>query len=221
MTASSFPGDPGDPVWKHTILYHAARDALSPRTDAILRRLGYQLLLPETLERLRAEHPTLRAEMRVVDERRLDDLDADDDLPIVLLTGQQGAAGDDPRVVGAVKRPAGVHDLYRLMQQVFEEIPRATPRVETRLRARCLSRDREWEARILSLSENGCLIRSPEAILLGERIELSIDLPQDRSVALEAEATYQLLPDTGLVFSPLDPPRREALQRFVNDAILA
>jgi len=213
------------PTWSRTIVYHASRDALGPKTDVILSRLGYQMLLPETFEALREEHPELAAEMLVVDDRRLDE--ADDyrtdgpGPPIVLLTGKEGATGDDARIVGAVKRPAGLHDLYRLMQQVFEDVPRATPRVATQLRAICESDGAHWEGRVLSLSENGCLIRSPEAILLGQRVQLELVLPRSESIALEAEATYQLLPDTGLVWSAIDAGSREALGRFVTQTILA
>ncbi len=213
------------PTWSRTIVYHASRDALGPKTDVILSRLGYQMLLPETFEAMREEHPDLVAEMLVVDERRLEESEAyrQDGAgpPIVLLTGKQGASGDDPRIVGAVKRPAGLHDLYRLMQQVFEDVPRATPRVATQLRAICESGGTSWEGRVLSLSENGCLIRSPEAILLGQTVQLELVLPRSEAIALEAEATYQLLPDTGLVWSAIDAGSREALGRFVTQTILA
>lgn len=214
------------PTWSRTIVYHASRDALGPMTDVILSRLGYQMLLPETFEAMRADRPDLVAEMLVVDERRLEEADAYREEgragpPIVLLTGTQGANGDDSRVVGAVKRPAGLHDLYRLMQQVFEDVPRSTPRVATQLRARCESRGTIWEGRVLSLSENGCLIRSPEAILLGQRLQLELMLPRSETIALDAEATYQLLPDTGLVFSAIEAGSREALGRFVTQTILA
>ncbi len=216
---------PDAPPWKRTIVYYASREALGSRTDVILSRLGYQMLLPETLEALRADHPTLQPELVVVDERRLDDVLDDDRLPpgapMILLTGKQGAPTDDPRIVGAVKRPAGLHDLYRLMQQVFEDRPRSTPRVETQLRARCQAGDTRWEGRVLSLSENGCLIRSPEAILLGQKIRVELDLPRRSSLVVDAEAAYQLLPDTGLVFNAIDAGSREALGQFVTDTILA
>jgi hypothetical protein len=65
------------------------------------------------------------------------------------------------------------------------------------------------------------LIRSPEAILLGQKLRVELDLPRDGRVELVAEATYQLLPDTGLVFNALDPSAREALGRYVTEAILA
>lgn len=221
MTAPLAQASAEDARWKRTILYFASRDALGERTDAILSRLGYQMLLPETFADLRERHPELAADMLVVDERRLGDVEAFEGLPIVVLTGRQGAPRDDDRVVGAVKRPAGLHDLYRLMQQVFEEVPRATPRVPTQLPARCTAQGRSWEGRVLSLSENGCLIRSPEAILLGQRIDLCLELPDRAAVELVAEATYQLLPDTGLVFSSLAADRREAIGRYVTEAILA
>ncbi len=213
------------PSWNRTIVYYASREALGPKTDVILARLGYQLVLPETLRTLQEEDPGLRAELLLVDERRMDELkdsaSGQSRVPIVLLTGKQGAQGGDPRVVGAVKRPAGLHELYRLMQQVFEDKPRATPRVPTQLRAFCEARGNRWEGRVLSLSENGCLIRSPEAIMLGQRLQLELMFPQSGSIALEAEAAYQLLPDTGLVFSAVAPGSREALGRFVTQTILA
>jgi hypothetical protein len=222
MSANDTP--PAPPAWKRTIVYHASREALGPRTDVILSRLGYQMLLPETLRALQVDHPELRAELRVIDERRLEDVLAEESeterLPIILLTGRRGAPTDDPRIVGAVKRPAGLHDLYRLMQQVFEDRPRATPRVATQLRARCDASGTSWEGRVLSLSENGCLIRSPEAILLGQRLWLEVDLPRQAAVRIEAEATYQLLPDTGLVFSSIRADQREALGRFVTEALI-
>ena len=107
------------------------------------------------------------------------------------------------------------------MQQVFEDSPRSTPRVATALEARCESGGASWKGQVLSLSENGCLIRSPEAILLGQRLQLELRLPESEGIEVEAEATYQLLPDTGLVFTTLDAASREALGRFVADTILS
>lgn len=222
---SAFGSDP--PPWNRTIVYHASRDALGPKTDVILSRLGYQMVLPETFAQLKAANPDLRIDLLLVDERRLEevagtgDREGESGIPIVLLTGTQGATGNDPRIVGAVKRPAGLHDLYRLMQQVFEDRPRSTPRIPTHLRALCESRGSRWEGRVLSLSENGCLIRSRQAILLGQKFQLELVFPQSDSIALQAEATYQLLPDTGLVFNAVDPSRRAALGRFVTQTLLA
>ncbi len=208
-----------------TIVYHASQEALGARTETILNRLGYALILPEVLESLQTVHPELQPDLSIIDERRLDAVlsagSAVEGLPIILLTGRGGAPIGDPRIVGAVKRPAGLHDLYRLLQQVFEDHPRATPRVETRLSARCEAGGKEWEGRVLSLSENGCLLRSPESIPLGQRLWIEIDLPERVPIRIQAEPTYQLLPDTGLVFSAIRADQREALERFVHETLLA
>lgn len=208
-----------------TILFHASRDALGPLTDVILARLGYPIVLPDAFEVMRAKDPDLRPDMLLVDERRLGETagyeeDGGREIPIVLLTGQHGATGADRRIVGAVKRPAGMHDLYRLLQQVFEDKPRATPRIATQLRAQCSRGSRSWEGRVLSLSENGCLIRSPETIQLGQKIQLTVELPRAGEIALEAEASYQLLPDIGLVFSSVPAAQRHAIERFVAHTLI-
>jgi len=213
--------------WKRTIVCHAPKDAFGLMTDVILSRLGYRMLAPATFVALRAEDPALRADLLLVDERRMVEIvdskmdEEEGPIPIVLLTGKRGVAQSDSRIVGAVKRPAGLHDLYRLLQQIFEDKPRTTPRVATQLRVRCERGDRYWDGRVLSLSENGCLMRSPEAIQLGDRILIEFALPETGSIRLQAEAAYQLLPDVGLVFSSVAPGHRETLERFVADSILA
>jgi len=193
----------------------------------MLSRLGYRILMPDDFAEARLASPDLTPDLLLVDERQLAEVTAEEEsstekpVPIILLCGRQGATGADLRVIGAVKRPAGLHDLYRLMQQVFEDTPRTTPRVATQLRARCESKSGEWEGRVLSLSENGCLFRTSESILLGQMVQLELALPRGESIAIEAEAAYQLLPDTGLVFHAVAPESREALGRFVSQTILA
>lgn len=221
------PDVPEEPFRKRTIVCHASKEALGSMTDVILSRLGYQMLLPETFLQLCAADPSLVADLLLVDERRLvetvaaEEDDGERAVPIVLLTGKQGVTDANPRIVGAVKRPAGLHDLYRLLQQVFEDKPRSTPRVATRLFARCQQGDRHWDCHILSMSENGCLIRSSEAIPLGQRIQLEFSLPGSGRLSLEAEATYQLFSDVGLVFNAVPPARRKTLERFVTESILS
>jgi hypothetical protein len=209
---------------RHTILCHARREAFAQRTQSILGRLGYAIWLAEDYyarrEDLRREDPPV---LRLVDERRLaevEDEPGDSPAPIVLLTGRHGVTGADPRIVAAVKRPAGLHDLYRVMQEVLEDSPRSCPRVPTHLRATCSRRGREWGASILSISENGCLIRSSEPLPLGTDLEISFDLPSAGSFALQADTAYQLVPDVGLVFNCMQPADRVAIQKFVSSTLL-
>ncbi|HEY5656913.1 MAG TPA: PilZ domain-containing protein [Myxococcota bacterium] len=190
-------------------------------TRAILTKLGYAILLPEEYEALEnvAEAP-LRPAMRLVDERQLAEIPEESPcVPIVVISGCHGVTGADPRIVGAIRRPAGMHELFRLIQQVTEDTPRATLRIPTHLAARCRKDGREWRLTVLSLSENGCLVRSPEPLLLGAQLELEFTLPRAGDIQLAAETAYQLLPDVGLIFHATRTSDREAISRFVSETL--
>jgi hypothetical protein len=206
----------------HIIVSHAAPDAYAPMTRPILAKLGYAILLPEEHESLRGVRDLEPPILRIVDERQLAEIvDEGATLPLIVLTGRHGVAGVDSRIIGAVRRPAGMHELYRLIQQVTEETPRSTPRVPTHLHARCRRDGREWGCTVLSLSENGCLVRTPEPLLLGARLELSFSLPRTGAIAVEAESAYQLVPDVGLIFHAIPARQREAIASFVTSALVA
>lgn len=199
------------------LLSHAPAEAFAPMTRVILGRLGYAILLPEDLDSADPTGESLRPSVRLVDERQLGELpDELDPIPIVVLSGRHGVSGADPRIAGAVRRPAGMHELYRLIQQITEDTPRTTPRVATHLPARCRRGVSEWGATVLSLSENGCLVRSPEPLLLGGRVDITFALPRVGRLELEAETAYQLLPDVGLVFHATPASERAAIAGYVT-----
>jgi len=134
-----------------------------------------------------------------------------------VLTGWRGAPVVDGKViVGAVRAPAGLHELYRVLQEALEETPRTVPRVETRLRAHCRRETMEWDARVLSLSENGCLIKSSVVPPLGAVLQLSFELPEAGKIETQAFASYQLMPRLGLVFHATRPEFRRAISSFVT-----
>ena len=206
---------------RHVLISHAGPEAYAPMTRVILAKLGYLILLPEEIESI-SDLAGMRPLVRLLDERQFAEIPDDGDgIPIVLLTGRHGATGADSRIAGAVKRPAGMHELYRLIQQLTEDTPRSTPRVPTHLSARCKSEGREWTSTMLSLSENGCLVRSPEPLALGRPIDLSFELPRCGRLALEAETAYQLLPDFGLIFHATRKSDREAIAAFVTNTLLS
>ena len=206
---------------KHVLISHAGPEAYAPMTRVILAKLGYLILLPEEIESI-SDLAGMRPLVRLLDERQYADIPDDGDgIPIVLLTGRHGATGADARIAGAVKRPAGMHELYRLIQQLTEETPRSTPRVPTHLPARCKSEGKEWLSTMLSLSENGCLVRSPEPLPLGRRLEFSFELPRAGRLSLEAETAYQLLPDMGMIFHATRQSDREAIAAFVTGTLLS
>ena len=205
------------------LVSHAAPEAFAPLARNILAKLGYRIVDPEDFEAAAAELGVQRPDLRLVDERSLADAGEEEDppVPIVVLCGRHGVTGADPRVVGAIRRPAGLHEIYRLVQQVLEDTPRSTPRVPTHLPARCQRDGREWRGAVLSLSENGCLLRSPEPLLLGSRIGLGFELPRAGKLELDAEIAYQLVPDMGVVFNATSPSVREAIGAYVASALAA
>jgi hypothetical protein len=85
----------------------------------------------------------------------------------------------------------------------------------------CRRSGHEWDATVVSLSENGCLLKSPEPVPLGTLLQLAFELPDADTVHVRAEAAYQLLPDLGLVFSSISPRIRRSIARFVRMALLA
>jgi len=206
---------------KQVLISHAGPDAYAPMTRVILAKLGYLILLPEEIASIEDLAET-RPLVRLLDERQFAEIPDDGDgIPIVLLTGRHGATGADARIAGAVKRPVGMHELYRLIQQLTEETPRSNPRVPTHLPARCKSDGKEWTSTMLSLSENGCLVRSPEPLALGGRVDLSFELPRSGRLQLEAETAYQLLPDMGMIFHATRQSDREAIAAFVTNTLLS
>jgi hypothetical protein len=190
---------------------------------AILSKLGYVLLSPEELAQADAEGGFADPDLRVVDERALPDVpeDAFGSIPIVVVAGRHGVTGADPRIAGAVRRPAGVHELYRLFQDILEENPRATPRIPTHLPATCRLDGKEWKGTVLSLSESGCLLRSTEPQMLGASFELALALPPSGSIDLEVDVAYQLIPELGLTFHATLPADRERIRAFIERTLAA
>jgi hypothetical protein len=208
------------------LLSLARKDSYIAYTRSILGRMGYAIVDLKDWQ----EDPSRwnqAPELCLVDElcaAQLPDGAPFDRLPQVWLTGRRGAVGDDPRVRGAICKPAGLHELYRLVQQVLENPPRTSLRVATNIPARLRLNDQEWGGSVLSLSSNGCLLRTTEVVPLGARLEIAFDLPNtpldgESSVAhiqTTAETSYQVVPDLGLVFQATAPALRLAITDFVE-----
>lgn len=214
------------PLPSRQLVAYASADDFADNTIQILGRLGYDILSPERFEKLRSGpdgDPERRPDLLIVDEHRLRELPktgAAHDVPILLLARRDAAPEGDPRIVAAMKPPVGMHDLYRLLQQVLEDRPRTTLRIRTELAAVCRRSGHEWNATVVSLSENGCLLRSPEPVPLGTSLQLAFELPQMGTVHVNAETAYQLLPDLGLVFSSIAPRIRQSIARCVAEQLL-
>jgi hypothetical protein len=212
------------PEEKRRLIVSIARaTAFVPLARAILGRMGYAIV---PLEEWQAYPPLSKREplLALVDDRMFASLPATepfDRLPILLLTGREPGRIEDRRVLGAISQPAGLHELYRLLQQLIEPQPRGTLRIPTNLPARMRGADREWTGAVLSLSENGCLLRTPEPMPLGTALEISFELPRTGRIETRAEASYQLIPDFGLVFQSTPAASRNAIRSFVEERLAA
>ncbi len=206
---------------RRVLVLHGAPDLFSGTDRLVLARLGYAIFTPEEFEDHGRTLDRPRPDLRLVDERQLGEVpeETGTTVPIVALTGRHGVTGVDPRIVGALPRPPGMHDVYRVAQQVLEDSPRATPRIPVHLAATCRRQGKEWRGVVLSLSENGCLLRTPEPLMLGSRLEVSFRLPKVGDLELEAETGYQLVPDFGLVFHATAPADRAAILDYVTQAL--
>jgi hypothetical protein len=208
---------------RRILLTHAAPEAFTEMSRTILTKLGYALVMPEEFPACAASMGRDVPDLRIVDERSLAEVPEDGfpSVPIIVLTGRHGVTGADSRIVGAIRRPAGMHDLYRLVQEVLEDAPRTTPRIPTHFQAHCYRDGKEWTGAVLLLSENGCLLRSTEPQMLGSRFTLSFSLPRTGTLELEGEVTYQLVPDLGMTFHATSPSDREAISDFIGQSLLS
>jgi hypothetical protein len=216
--------DDAVPAEKRRLILSLARpDAYVPLARAILGRMGYAIVSREEWQ----QSPSLAArtpELCIVDDRDASALPSEPRIastPLVVLCGRGQPALDDRRVVGAIARPAGLHELYRLFQQSLESVARGGLRVPTNLPVRLRSKGREWQGSVLSLSENGCLVRSPEPMDLGAELELCFELPRAGRIETRAETSYHLVRDSGLVFQATSAAQRDAIRSYVTESLAA
>ncbi|MEB2345058.1 MAG: PilZ domain-containing protein [Deltaproteobacteria bacterium] len=197
---------------RFAIASHAADSDYAPTSRVLLWKLGYALLPPEE-----AGSPALR----VVRDDRLDEVPAPTAEPIILLTRARKAKPADPRVVGSVRRPAGLHELYRLFQAATEAHPRAVPRVPCSLAARATVPDdgQRFELRITSLSENGCLVSGERLPALDARLALEIEMPWGERLGGPAVAAYEQGDQLGLVFHDIRLAERKKLVKAVRQLL--
>jgi hypothetical protein len=191
--------------------------AYAPRARAALEGLGYQIIQVAT--RGRFEDDSWEPDLRIVDERHISRIPAEDYLPripVLLLAGGARVASRDRRVVGIVSRPATLTDLYPILQRTLEDTPRVAARAPTELPGRCTHSDRRWMGAVVSLSEKGCLFRTSESLATDQRLNLLFPLPLGQMVTARARVIGQHGESVGLIFDHMAPPIREAVAQYVE-----
>ncbi len=208
------------PQRHRVVLSRARAESFAPLARLLLGKLGYLILLPEEIEEIEGAE-SLRPALVLLEEEQLEVAVARGEaVPILLLTSRPGAEPDDPRVAGALRRPAATRDLYRAIQELTETTPRRTPRVATHLSASCSRGEREWLAVVRSLSENGCLLHGDESLEAGDHFALVLDLPRGARLEIDAECVYRRDRDAGVLFHDLGDDDRQAIADFVTQTLL-
>jgi hypothetical protein len=186
---------------------------LSPGVERALERLGYELV--------RASRNSVEPDARIVEAGQLNRLKAKATAPIILIGGPRDDGADDPRVVGAVRPPAGLLDLYSILQVALEEHPRAVPRIPTALPARSLRDGVDTAGAILCLSEKGCLLRSASRLPGHGSLHLQFMLPDGGPIYTRAEPRQEEGNESGLAFHRLPEISRAAIAEFVMRSLSA
>lgn len=193
----------------------AGQRAYAPNVQRALTRLGYVVVEVDT----HRDGPA--PDLRIADDRNPDSLPTtaqDPRTPIVLLTGSAGWV-QDPRVVGRVRRPAGLGDLYRVVQQALETHPRLAPRVATELQARIVRRDQGWPSAIMTLSERGCMAYTTDVLMQGDRVHLHFTLPGFGLIDICARVVWSRDQGAGLVFTDATHTFCAAIDEYVGSRL--
>lgn len=192
---------------KRRVASYAAEADYAPFARAMLWKLGYAVLPPQELG---------DAELRIVREDRLAEVTQLPSRPLILLTDRRQPEIGDARVSGTVRRPAGVHALYRLLQAALEEHPRNVPRVTVSLPARASSAAHHFELVVRSLSESGCLLAGPKLPLLDTPMDLDIEFPWGEKIRVAAVVAYEQAGNAGALFQQTTLATRLRLGKLVE-----
>jgi hypothetical protein len=205
---------PNSPVSREIEIRLTSR-SLEPRVLSALVTLGYTF--GETTKSDRAKKAATR--IWLADETRLNEIPTEDtaaDARILLITSPRRYAGEDRRILAQTVRPADLSSVYSMLQTALEDTPRRTPRVPTKLSARCLRADSRSSGAVLSLSEGGCLFRTGDPMRSGAQVDLQFALPRYGLVSTPAECRYVRSGDAGLEFSDAPSDVRNSIAHYVT-----
>jgi len=206
-----YPGMPKSRYSRRIEVRVPSRD-FAPGVQTALERLGYELVP--------ARGRNAAPDARIVAASRLNRLSAAAPAPIILIGRPQSPGEDDPRVIGIVTRPAGLLDLYALLQHALEAHPRGAPRIQTALPARSLHEGGDTPGAILSLSEKGCLLRSASSLPGFGSLHLQFMLPNEGPIYTRAEPRHAEGRESGLAFERLPEASRAAIAGFVTKSLI-
>jgi hypothetical protein len=205
---------------RRAIASEVSPDSLEPNAHRALQNLGYQIVPARTPSE--TADPSIQPELRIVDEEGFDQITGESDSPAPIVFLMRGAAPPpaDQRIVASLTRPVRFEDLYAAIQEALEPTPRRHPRVTTALAARCAYDHETCAAAVISISQGGCLLRSPDGPPAAPEITLQFQLPRTGLVSTRARQVNRRGSDLGLAFEDLPSESRAAVSQYVMDRLI-
>jgi PilZ domain len=193
----------------------APRRAFARGVPGALERLGYRLVPAD-------RRGTACPDARIAAAPELRRIPGQERQPVIRLDGRRAERprGDDPRVVATLRQPAPLGEVYRALQLALEEHPRRVPRAALVLPARFVAGERDWPGAVVSLSEDGCLVRSSRSVAPDRRLRIWFPLPGRGLVQLAAQPLYERAGHAGLAFIELEDATRRAIAASVERMLL-
>jgi hypothetical protein len=124
------------------------------------------------------------------------------------------------RIVASLRSPASFRDLYAAVQKAIEHTPRRHVRIATALPARCAYDHQTCTGAVISLSESGCLFRSPEGLPWEREINVQFSLPRPGLISTRARQVNRREGDLGLAFQDLPSESRLAIAEYVMGRLI-
>jgi hypothetical protein len=190
-------------------------EALEPKAWRALQSLDYEIV-PARAPYGRADQP-IQPDLWLVDEEGFGQIAGEDgaSAPIILLTRQPAPPPANRRVIASLTLGAPFHALYAAIQKAIERTPRRHPRITTALAARCAYADRTCTGLVISLSEGGCLFRSPDDLPRERETQLQFPLPHPGLISTRARQVNRRAGDFGFAFQDLSSLSRFAISEYV------
>jgi hypothetical protein len=206
-------------IRRKTIASHVPPGAVEPDALRALRSLGYEIVAVGPPSAKAGQE--LQSQLRIVDEEGLGQIaeEASAPVPVILLTREPAPLPADRRVIACLTRPAPFQELYAAIQKALEPTPRRRPRITTALPARCAYGDRTCTGVVISLSEDGCLLRNPEELPWEREVDLQFPLPRAGLISTRARQVRRSGTDLSLEFQDLSPASRLAISQYVMDRL--
>jgi hypothetical protein len=200
------------------ILSLAPPESYAPLARITLSRAGYSIVSTERWAEM--SQSVENAPRLAIADLECEGVGIPPSTPWIALAPRGAPHPTRTPIVGLVERPAQFHALYRVLQLALEPTPRASARVSTSLPAHCRADTGNWDAQVISLSRDGCLLWREEAPPDGEVVTLDFELPTFGRVQVAGRTVYRRDTETALVFRDVSAPEGRSIQRFVEEKLL-